>query len=98
MRIEVYVGTLAIEVPAALLKLVILLCGTALLDCIEDVEAMVLVELERLRDFFRARTVLVILFCVVVLERGLVLVTRGVLEQIKVELLVLQDAFIQGLL
>lgn len=80
--------------PAALLKLVILLCGTALLDCIEDVEAMVLVELERLRDFFRARTVLVILFCVVVLERGLVLVTRGVLEQIKVELLVLQDAFV----
>ena len=48
LRIEADVGTLAIEVSAALLKLVILMCGAALLDCVEDVEAMVLVEFEGL--------------------------------------------------
>lgn len=46
LRIEADVGILAVEVPAALLKLIILLCGAALLDSVEDVEAMVLVELE----------------------------------------------------
>ena len=48
LRIEADVGTLAVKVPAALLKLIILLCGAALLDCVEDVKAMVLVELEGL--------------------------------------------------
>ena len=48
LRIEADVGTLAVEVSAALLKLVILMCRAALLDCVEDVEAMVLVEFEGL--------------------------------------------------
>ena len=80
---------------AALLKLVILLGGTALFNCVEDVHTMILVELEILRDFFRARTVLVIIFRVaVIFVCNLVLVTRGILEQVKVEVLILQDAFV----
>ena len=60
---------------------------------------MILIELEGLQDFFRARTVLIFfLKGVILLHSSFVFISRGILEEIKVKVLVFQDAFIQRFL
>ena len=96
LSVQIYVRTLTVKVSAAL-KLIVWVCGTTLLDGIEDEKTVVLVKLKSLGDFFRPRTIfiLVVLNIAIFPVHTFVFIGRWVLEKVQIKVLILQDALIE---
>ena len=93
LPIQVHICDVVVVVAACSLLHLELVTGSSVLECVEDMQAVVLVEFEGFADFLRAR-----IFAVVVSKlRFIVFLGRRFAEEVKVEVLVHEDSLIQSI-
>ena len=96
--VQIDIGILVVKVTIITpFELIYRIGRASLLEDVKNMQAVVLVKFEGLAILFRAWTVFTVFF-VILLRTLVVFIGRGVLEKVKLNILVLQDAIVEALL